>query len=388
MFESNSQRVPGDSPVSTVQETPQLETMPGIEQALARVGAWFANEVLDRPPVRFLPHNAFVESAREEIAALTPAQRKAWWFDVETQIALFEQSIAGRTFHGETFPVYWPNLGPEVYAAFYGAQLVYGDVTSWSIPLLQEPDDGSSSNCLPNVEHIQLDMENEYFQTLEEMTLLALERCTGRYLVGYTDLHPGLDCVAAWRDPQQLCLDMMDRPELVERLAHKAIADFETIYDHFDTLLKAHGQLSVSWMGIPSRGRMHIPSCDFSSMISPAFFRRFALPILEREVQTMTDNIFHMDGRGVARHVDAILSVPEVHAIQWVQGVGDDLPIMQWVPFIKELQARRVPVVVDLALDELESFIDVIEPEGLFLCIASENEAQELAVIVRLLHWS
>lgn len=362
-----------------VQTVPQLETMPAAEQALARVEAWFANEVLDRPPVRFTPHNAFVESAREEVAALSPEQRKAWWFDVETQIALFEDAIAGRTFHGETFPVYWPNLGPEVYAAFYGAQLVYGDVTSWSTPLLQE---------LGDIERLQLDMENEYFQTLDAMTRMALERCPGRYLVGYTDLHPGLDCLAAWRDPQQLCLDMMDHPELVERLAHMAIADFETIYDHFDNLLKEHGQLSVSWMGIPSRGRMHIPSCDFSSMISPAFFRRFALPVLEREVQTMTHNIFHMDGRGVARHLDAILSVPEVHAIQWVQGVGDDLPIMQWVPFIKELQARQAPVVVDLALDELESFIDVMEPEGLFLCIASENETQELAIIKRLLHWS
>ena len=34
---------------------------------------------------------------------------------------LFLKSIEGRRFHGETFPVFFPNLGPDVYAAFYGA---------------------------------------------------------------------------------------------------------------------------------------------------------------------------------------------------------------------------------------------------------------------------
>ncbi|MCB0231727.1 MAG: hypothetical protein KDH90_21830, partial [Anaerolineae bacterium] len=75
--------------------------------------------------------------------------------------------------------------------------------------------------------------------------------------------------MAAWRDPQQLCFDMIDSPQQVHRLAELSIADFETIYDHYDALLKAHGQPSVSWMGIPSFGRMHIPSCDFSNLISP-----------------------------------------------------------------------------------------------------------------------
>lgn len=365
--------------MTLLQTAPQLETMVDGERALARVEAWFANEIIDRVPVRFSAHNAFVEQAQEEIAELSPAARKAWWFDVERQVALFEKSLAGRTFHGETFPVYWPNLGPEVYAAFYGSELIYGEVTAWSVPLVETEED---------IERIELDMENEYFQTLEAMTRLALERCEGRYLVGYTDLHPGLDCVAAWRGPQQLCLDMIKRPELVEKLAEKAIAGFETIYDHFDGMLKAAGQLSVSWMGIPSRGRMHIPSCDFSALISPAFFRRFGLPVLEREVQTMTHNIFHVDGEGVARHLDAILSVPEVHALQWVQGVGDDLPIMQWVPFLRELQARKVPVVVDLKPEELEPFIEAMDPEGLFLWLATESEAEELAIIDRLLRWS
>jgi hypothetical protein len=156
--------------------------------------------------------------------------------------------------------------------------------------------------------------------------------------------------------------------------------------DHFDAMLKAAGQLSVSWMGIPSFGRMHIPSCDFSALISPRLFEEFCLPVLQREVKTMTHNIFHVDGKGVARHLDMILSVPEVHAIQWVQGVGDDQPIMQWVPLIKRIQARR-PVIVDLSKHELDDFMAAVEPEGIFLWVAADSEEEQQDLLRRVARW-
>ncbi len=356
----------------------EIEGMDDFDLSMKRVYAWYENEIIDRPPVRFVAHNAFLEAAKEDISQLSPAGKKAWWFDGEVQVDLFIKSIAGRKFHGETFPVFFPNLGPDVYAAFYGAELEFGEVTSWSVPLLREWVD---------VEQLRLDLDNVYFRKLEELTRLALDQCSGKYLVGYTDLHPGLDCAAAWRDPQQLCFDMIDNPDKVNELAERAIADFEFIYDHFDKMLKDHGQLSVSWMGIPSFGRMHIPSCDFSTLISPKFFREFGLPLLEREVQTMSHNIFHVDGRGVARHLEAILGVPQVHALQWVQGVGDDLPIMQWLPFLKELQAYRVPLIVDLNKNELDAFMAEMRPQGLFLWIATDNEAEEFEILKRLSKW-
>ena len=298
---------------------------------------------------------------------------------MEYQVDLFERSIEGRTFHGETFPIYWPNLGPNVYASFYGLELEFGEATSWSQPIVHDWDD---LDCL------RLDRDNVYFLKIEELTRHALERCQGRYLVGYTDLHPGIDCASAWRGMDQLCVDMVDSPEQVQELAQRAIVDFEALYDHFDDMLKAHRQPSSSWMGIPSFGRMHIHSCDFAALISRQHFEQFALPVLQREVRTMTHNVFHLDGKGVARHLDAILSVPQIHAIQWVQGVGDDWPIMQWVPFIKQIQARGVPVIVDLGKEELEEFMALMDPEGLFLWVATETEEEELDLIKRVETWT
>jgi hypothetical protein len=369
------------SPVIKTQDrwSIEIEGMPHFEMAMKRVDAWYENEIIDRPPVRFIAHNAFLETAKQDISNYSPQEKESWWFDAELQVDLFIRSIAGRRFHGETFPVFFPNLGPDVYAAFYGTQLIFGDVTSWSVPQLSE---------WAQIDQLHLDLDNVYFKKIEQLTQHALERCPGKFLVGYSDLHPGLDCVAAWRDPLQLCYDMVDQPDQVKRLAELATQDFERIYNHFDRILKVAGQLSVSWMGIPSFGRMHIPSCDFSAMISPACFQEFGLPILQREVKSMTHNIFHMDGRGVARHLEAILSVTEVHAIQWVQGVGEDYAIMQWVPFIKQLQTRGVPIIVDLSPAELDEFVSVMDPQGLFLWLASESEDQELEILERLKRWT
>lgn len=218
------------------------------------------------------------------------------------------------------------------------------------------------------------------------MTRLALEKCQGKFMVGYTDLHPGMDCVAAWRDPQQLCMDLLLNPEEVKQLVKLANLHFQEIFDHFDGLLKAARQLSVTWMGIPSYGRMHIPSCDFSAMISDEQYLEFIHEATVEEVKSMTHNVYHLDGKGVARHIDHILNIREINAIQWVQGMGDDTPIMQWVPFIKKIQSAGKSLVLDIQLNELEDFISAIEPEGIMLCI-SADEGDQPEIIKRVEKW-
>jgi hypothetical protein len=292
-------------------------------------------------------------------------------------VDLFIESLVGRTFHGETFPVFWPNLGPNVYAAFFGGELEYGEVTSW----IQHP-----VRDWTDAVRLRFSPDNAYFRKIDELTRLALEKCAGRYLVGYTDLHGSLDCVMDWRGPQQLCLDLADCPEKVHELLDLANERFLPVFDHYDAALKAHGQMSVTWMAIPTAGKFHIPSCDFTNMVSRRVFDEFYLPSLLGEVKHMTHNVFHLDGKGMLKHLDRILEVPEIQAIQWVHGVGDDAPILQWLPVIERIQAAGKGVVVDLQMDEVEPFIAAAKPQGLYLCIAAPEEVQP-AILRRLEKW-
>jgi hypothetical protein len=325
--------------------------------------------------VRFARHNALYAAADAEALARY-ATAKEWWFDEEYQIERFVRQLEGKRFLGETFPLYWPNLGPNVFAACFGCELKFGEVTSWAEPILE---DYSAD--------VALDWQSEYRVQLDNLTRRALEQADGRFFVGYTDLHPGIDWMAALRGTERLLFDLYDDPEPVKAILSAGTSDFLAFYDHYDRMLKEAGQPSISWMEIPSQGRMHIPSCDFATMISPAHFREFVFPVLYDECLAMTHNVFHMDGKGVARHLDAILELPNVQAIQWVQGVADDAPILQWTPLIQRIQDAGKSVVVDLTVQELEPFMDNIRPEGILVCLASESEEQEREILRRLLTW-
>ena len=353
----------------------ELDSMPHFEEAMQRVYAWYEGQVLDRPPVRFMSTLYTPSLSDKPHPADNP---KDIWFDVEFRVESYLQSIEGHIFHGETFPFFYPFLGVDSYAAFYGAELTYDNFTSWSAPVLQDWEDLSQ---------LKLDMTgNETFAKIEELTRYALERCQGKSLVGYTSLHPGIDCAAAWRGFEQLCLDMVYEPGKVKEVIEIALIDFQHIFDHFNALLSAKNNPSLSWMAVPSFETMHIPGCDFATLVSPNFFEEFILPALQIEVRVAEKNIFHVDGAGGARHHDAIFDLADVSALPWAQGAGVNRPIMQWIPLIKKIQAHR-PVIVDLSAAELEAFMAEMKPEGLFLWIGSENKDEQQAILKRLKQW-
>ena len=352
-----------------------LETKPDFEACVNRIEAWFHQEIIDRVPVRFHRHNAEYDSMINQSKHSSLQER---WMDAEFQAKTFLNSVKGKIFKAETFPVYMPNLGPNFYAAVHGAEMRFGEVTSWCEAII---------NDVSDISNIQFDTNNPYYRKMHELTDAALDICSGQFIVGYTDLHPGMDCAAAWRGTENLCIDMLTNATLVNKLMNLSTEHFLDVYNDFDVKLKAAGMPSATWMNIPiPDGRMHIPSNDFSFMISPEQFDEFALPVLQNEVKTMTHNIFHVDGKGVANHIDSILSVKEVKAIQWVQGMADDYPIMQHIPFIKYLQSKGVSIIVDLDKNDLEAFIKEVSPVGIFLWVAVEDKEEE-AVIRRLLKW-
>ena len=354
---------------------PQLETKPDFVECMKRIYAWYDHQVIDRVPIRFAAHNA--EYNVVDDVNRWPSQ-KARWYDAEYQVDRGIDIVEHSSFLGETFPLYWPNLGPNVFAAMFGSKLDFGDVTSWAAPCVEDSDD---------MDGFGFDPDNEYLKKLNEMTDLALEKCRNKCLVGYTDMHPGLDFADAILGTENLLCSCLEEPELVKEIIDRSTEPFFKVMDDFHKKLFDHGQLSVTWMQIPSYEGVHLPSCDLSTMTSDSLFRELALPAILNEVAHFKHNIFHVDGKGVARHIDAILDIPEIQAYQWVQGVGDDLPIMQWVPFIQKIQSHGKSVLVDLKLHELDEFMEAVRPEGILLCMDESDAEVQQQVLDKLLTW-
>ena len=352
-----------------------LASKPDINECLARIYAWYEQKIIDRPPVRFHHHN--IEYERHRTVSGPWATQEERWLDASFQVKTFVESLEGAEFKGETFPVYWPNISAVAYNLFLGQSAVFDDVTAWTHACIDD---------LENLPELKVERDNRFFRAVDEMTDRALEVAGGKFLVGYTDMYAGIDCTAGLRDSGQMCLDIIMTPEPLKALIAKVWTEYLEVYNHFDRKLKECGQLSVTWMNLPSPETFNVLACDFSTLISPDHFNEFCLPIIRKEAECFTHNVFHLDGPGVGKNIDSVLTLPNLQAVQWVQGYGDDAPIMQWLPLIHKIQAAGKSVIVDLQLDELDEFISKTDPTGIMLWIPAEPKDQD-AVLQRVKKW-
>jgi hypothetical protein len=232
---------------------------PDFDECLARIYAWYEQRLSDRPPVRFHHHNVEYERQRTAAGPWNTARQR--WLDVEFQVKTFMDSLRDAKFLGETFPVFWPNLSAVVYNLFVGQPADFDDVTAWTHPWVDD---------LDHLPDLRVQRDGEYFRTVEALTARALELAEGRFLVGYTDMYAGIDCTAGLRGTERMCLDLVTDPQGILRLIERAFEEYPAVYAHFDRQLKAHDQLSVTWMNLPSFGTFNVLACEQAEILERA----------------------------------------------------------------------------------------------------------------------
>ena len=57
-------------------------------------------------------------------------------------------------------------------------------------------------------------------------------------------------------------------------------------------------------------------------MISEKDFQRFAIPFFREQCEKIDYTLYHLDGVDAIRHLDAVLELKELNAVQWTPGVG------------------------------------------------------------------
>lgn len=351
-----------------------LEFKPDAEMAMARHEAWWHGEIIDRPPVwitapKSADHPPFPEKRHSSI--------RERWFDTEYLLDVTDAYMARTAYLGDSLPTWWPNLGPEVYSAFLGCPLEYTNETSWAVPIVKDWSD---------LDLIRFDEANEYWLKIGEMTDAGLERAAGRYFVGYTDIHPGADGACAFRDPQQLCIDLMEAPEQAKELLRRVQAPFAGIFDRLATRLEAAGHPVFSWLPVTGAGRVHIPSNDFSCMVSPAMMREFFLEITVEECRLADRSVYHLDGRNAIKHLDMLLEIPELHAIQPTIGAGDALD-EAWLDVMRRTRAAGKGIHLSGGWDVIRQVIQEFEPEGFYFCTGAGSVEEAEALIDRIARW-
>lgn len=343
----------------------ELTFKPNFSQTVDRFEAWWRGDILDRPPVTL-----YTKPARAPRNLPTPpADPRDHWLDsdyvLQTAIALMEAT----DYVGDRFPCFNPNLGPEITATVFGCDLEFSKATSWSKPVVHNPADWQL------IIEMQPDYQNQYWQRIEQLTDAAIAASDGRFLVGITDLHGAYDILSAIRDPQDLCMDLIDCPDIINQAGLHAANAFVGCFDRLYSKVAKAGMGSTCWLATLHAGPAYVPSCDFWCMVDGDTARDLILPTILTEMKPLHRSIFHLDGPQALRHVDLLLDLPTLNAVQWVFGAGNG-PASKWIDVYKRILAagKSIAVHADNPADAL-TVLDAVGPKGVWLDVGGEFDS-------------
>jgi hypothetical protein len=290
----------------------EFSLKPDYEKTRQRYEAFWHGEIIDRPPVSItLPVKNPKPIPKKEYNSF-----REQWLDIDFRAEAMAVEIANNEYYADSLPIAFPNMGPEIFSAWCGCGYEYGKDTTWSEPCIIDWEK-DTDKAVFNPEH-------PLFVKTLEFTKRLLEYGKGKFIVGLTDFHPGGDHLAALRDPQKLAMDMIENVDAIKAKLESSYNDYWQAYDTFYNLLRSEGMPITSWTPIIHDGRFYIPSNDFSCMISNGMFEEIFLPGIVEECRYYDRTIYHLDGPGALRHLDSILDIKELDAVQWVFGAGNE----------------------------------------------------------------
>jgi hypothetical protein len=352
-----------------------LDGIPDWEQRLARVDAFWDRQIIDRPVVCvYAPKH---DPRYPRPASKNHASHRERWMDFEYVADCALADVMNREYLGDALPNVYPNLGPEIFNGFLGMELEFGESTAWSKPNLHD---------WAGIDAIRFDPANAYWRAMCTLTDTLLAKGQGKFYTGLTDFHPGGDAAAAFRDPQEFNIDLIESPAEVKRLVRKVTDLYFQIFDLSWRRVQAAGQAITAWPGIVSTRKWYVPSNDFSCMVSPAMFREFFLSGLAEECRALEASIYHLDGPNALWHLDSLLEIKELNAIQWVYGAGHGRS-SDWLPVYQRCQAAGKGLQLWLGVDEYDLFMEQLRPEGLYISTWVGSKEEGEALLKKVARW-
>jgi hypothetical protein len=340
----------------------------GWEKISQNWSAWWAGE-LERPLIvleciepqyYFTPHYAstFLGNYSSDLSATD-------------LLELFMPRLQATHYLGDAFPRFWPNFGPGIVAAFAGANLRPGKDTTWF-----SPGEGSDITSM----QVKRKADNRWWQRVKTVTQTAVAWWGEQLSIGFTDLGGNLDILAHLRGMQQLLVDLLDRPEQVDRLVQQTNQQWLQCYEELYQLT-SHGRGITCWGPCWSATRGYQLQSDFSTMISPKMFERYVLPDLATCCRALDYPFYHLDGKGQIPHLEMLLCLEGLRGIQWVPGDGQP-QAEQWLALIRRIRQAGKLCQVYVSAQGALTILKEMEGKGLLLVIDEAlNPAQGQAFL-------
>ncbi len=237
--------------------------------------------------------------------------------DVEEKSKRYRNFCRSHEFHAEAFPNFDLNIGAGSIAVYLGSEPDFKYDTIWFNECMK----GEMDKQPP----LKFDINNKWFQKHLRLIQRAKELAGDSYLVNIPDLVENIDIVSAMRGSQEMCYDLLDYPDEVKAYIAQVDEMYFKYYDPFYNIIKAgDGSSTYTAFNIWGPGKTAKIQCDFSALMSPTQFREFIQGSLRKQAEKLDNVVYHLDGADAIRHLDAILEIDAINAIQWTSGAGKE----------------------------------------------------------------
>ena len=315
------------------------------------------------------------------------------WFDPKWRADYLDWYVAHSCLKADMLPVANTQLGPGSLAAILGGVFEGGEDTIWIHPRPAVSAAGGFPASDPLSESvvggfpadIVFDPQHPNYLLHKDLLRACKQKAQGHYYVGMPDLMEGLDVLAALKGTDQVLMDTVMQPEVVERQMQQINDIYFQVFDELYDIIREGDEMAFCYFSSWAPGKMSKLQSDISTMISTDDYRRFVQPFIREQCQKIDYTLYHLDGVGAMRHLPALLEIEELNAIQWTPGVGQPQGgSPKWYDLYRRiLDAGKSVMACWVTLDELGPLLDNIGTEGVHIEMDFHNE-QEVEQAMRI----
>ena len=295
------------------------------------------------------------------------------WFDPAWRAEYLDWYVAHSSLMADMLPVANTHLGPGSLAAILGGVFEGGEDTIWIHPNPHYTDD------------IVFDPQHPNWLLHKELLKACKAKAQGHYYVGMPDLMEGMDVLAAIKGTDKVLLDTVMQPEVLEHQMQQINDIYFRVFDELYDIIREGEEMAFCYFSSWAPGKMSKLQSDISTMISVDDYRRFVQPFIREQCQKIDYTLYHLDGVGAMHHLDALLEIKELNAIQWTPGVGEPQGgSPKWYDLYKKILAGGKSIMACwVTLEELRPLLDNIGGDGVHIEMDFHNE-QEVEQALRI----
>ena len=288
------------------------------------------------------------------------------WFDPQWRAEYLDWYVAHSSLMADMLPVANTQLGPGSLAAILGGVFEGGEDTIWI-----HPDPNYKDDIVFNPNHPNYLLHKELLKACKQ-------KAQGHYYVGMPDLMEGLDVLAAIKGTDKVLLDTVMQPEVLEHQMQQINDIYFKVFDELYDIIREGDEMAFCYFSSWAPGKMSKLQSDISTMISVDDYCRFVQPFIRQQCQKIDYTLYHLDGVGAMHHLDALLEIKELNAIQWTPGVGEPQGgSPKWYDLYKKILAGGKSIMACwVTLDELRPLLDNIGGDGVHLEMDFHNELE------------